>query len=121
MTVNMKKIQNVLQKECLENVELLSFTVDPTRDSVEQLSQYARTYNLNSKNWNLLTGNQNTIYDLGVNGFLVPNQEDALAPGGFLHSEKLILIDQKQRIRGYYDGTNPSNISVIVEDIKSLL
>lgn len=121
MTVNMKKIQNALQKECLENVELLSFTVDPTRDSVEQLSQYARTYNLNSKNWNLLTGNQNTIYDLGVNGFLVPNQEDALAPGGFLHSEKLILIDQKQRIRGYYDGTNPSNISVIVEDIKSLL
>ena len=45
----------------------------------------------------LLTGDQKSIYELGVNGYLVPNQEDALAPGGFLHSEKMILIDQQQQ------------------------
>ena len=64
---------------------------------------------------------QKTIYELGINGYLVPNQEDALAPGGFLHSEKMILIDQQQRIRGYYDGTDEENISKIVKDIKKLL
>lgn len=121
MTVNMKKIQQLINTGCLNNIELLSFTVDPSRDSVEKLKEYCNTYNVDSKNWNMLTGDQNSIYDVGVNGFLVPNQEDALAPGGFLHSEKMILIDKKNRIRGYYDGTDSLNIPIIVQHIKSLL
>ena len=121
MTVNMKKIQQLINTDCLNNIELLSFTVDPSRDSVEKLKEYCTTYNVDSKNWNMLTGDQNSIYELGVNGFLVPNQEDALAPGGFLHSEKMILIDKKNRIRGYYDGTDSLNIPIIVQHIKSLL
>lgn len=121
MTVNMKKIQQLINTGCLNNIELLSFTVDPSRDSVEKLKEYCNTYNVDSKNWNILTGDQNSIYDVGVNGFLVPNQEDALAPGGFLHSEKMILIDKKNRIRGYYDGTDSLNIPIIVQHIKSLL
>jgi len=121
MTVNMKKIQQLINTDCLNNIELLSFTVDPLRDSVEKLKEYCTTYNVDSKNWNMLTGDQNSIYELGVNGFLVPNQEDALAPGGFLHSEKMILIDKKNRIRGYYDGTDSLNIPIIVQHIKSLL
>ena len=116
----MKKIQNALKKKCLD-VELLSFTVDTKRDSIERLNEYVNSYNIDTVNWNLLTGDQNTIYELGVNGFLVPNQEDALAPGGFLHSEKLILIDKEQRIRGYYDGTSTTIIPTIVDHIKSLL
>ena len=67
-----------------------------------------------------MTGDQTTIYELGVNGYLVPNQEDAQAPGGFLHSEKMILVDQQQRIRGYYDGTDPESIAKIVNDINRL-
>ena len=121
MTLNMKKIQDALKIECLNNVELLSFTVDPNRDSIERLNEYANSYKLDPVNWSLLTGDQNTIYELGVNGFLVPNQEDALAPGGFLHSEKLILIDKEQRIRGYYDGTDSTIVPIVVEHIKTLL
>ena len=121
MTLNMHKIQSTLKKNCLTDIELLSFTVDPIKDSSEKLLEYANTYNVDSTNWNMLTGDQSSIYDLGVNGFLVPNQEDALAPGGFLHSEKLILIDQFNRIRGYYDGTDSLNIPIIVQHIQSLL
>ena len=82
---------------------------------------YENDPNGDVENWNMLTGDQSTIYDLGVNGFLVPNQEDALAPGGFLHSEKLILLDQFNRIRGYYDGTDSLNIPIIVQHIQSLI
>ena len=102
--MNMKKIQEKVERECLSNVEFISYTVDPHRDSVERLNEYAKSYNVNFDNWHMMTGDQKSIYELGVNGYLVPNQEDALAPGGFLHSEKMILIDQQQRIRGYYDG-----------------
>jgi len=121
MTINMRKIQSSLRKNCLTDVELLSFTVDPIKDSSEKLLEYANSYKVDTSNWNMLTGDQSTIYNLGVNGYLVPNQEDALAPGGFLHSEKLILIDQFNRIRGYYDGTDSLNIPIIVQHIQSLL
>ena len=120
MTLNMRSIQKELTKACLTDISLLSFTVDPQSDSVERLKEYSQTYNINNDNWNLLTGSQDDIYSLGINGFLVPNQEDALAPGGFLHSEMMILIDKNDRIRGYYDGTDSLNIPTIVQHIKLL-
>ncbi len=117
MTVNMHSLQ---EKTKDLNVQFLSYTVDPMRDTSATLKTYQQAYGINEKNWNMLTGDQFKIYELGVKGYLVPNQEDALAPGGFLHSEMFMLIDQKGRIRGYYDGTNSQNIDKIVRDIKYL-
>jgi len=117
MTVNMHSLQ---EKTKELDVQFLSYTVDPIRDTSATLKTYQQAYGINEKNWNMLTGDQYKIYELGVKGYLVPNQEDALAPGGFLHSEMFMLIDQKGRIRGYYDGTNSQNIDKIVRDIKYL-
>ena len=115
--MNMVKLQ---QQTTALDIKFLSFTVDPKKDSSERLFWYQEAFGINGENWNLLTGNQNAIYSLGVNGFLVPNQEDALAPGGFLHSEKIMLIDSKGRIRGYYDGTDEDQVAVILNDISRL-
>ena len=117
MTMNMVKLQ---QQTTDLNIKFLSFTVDPKKDSSERLLWYQNAFGINAANWNLLTGKQSAIYELGVNGFLVPNQEDALAPGGFLHSEKIILIDPMGRIRGYYDGTDEDQIPILIKDIKRL-
>ena len=117
MTMNMVKLQQ-MTKEL--NVSFVSFTVDPKQDSSERLLWYQETFGINGHNWNLLTGNQTLIYQLGVNGFLVPNQEDALAPGGFLHSEKMMLIDTRSRIRGYYDGTDIDQMTILLNDIIKL-
>lgn len=117
MTMNMVKLQKSAKDL---NVGFVSFTVDPKKDSSERLLWYQDAFGINGENWNLLTGNQSLIYQLGVNGFLVPNQEDALSPGGFLHSEKMMLIDAKSRIRGYYDGTDEDQMMVLLNDIKKL-
>ena len=117
MTMNMVKVQQQLD---ISNVKFVSFTVDPIKDSSERLLWYQDAYGINGENWNLLTGNQNRIYELGIDGFLVPNQEDALAPGGFLHSEMIILVDTKGRIRGYYDGTDEDQIPIILNHIQRL-
>ena len=115
--MNMVKLQQ-MTKEL--NVRFVSFTVDPKKDTAERLLWYQNAFGINGNNWNLLTGNQTLIYKLGVNGFLVPNQEDALTPGGFLHSEKMMLIDAKGRIRGYYDGTDVDQMSILLNDIVKL-
>lgn len=117
MLVSLKKVQAELSDI---DLEIISFTVDPKNDNVERLKWYAEKNEINTANWNFLTGVQQDIYELGVNGFLVPNQEDALAPGGFLHSEKFILIDKHSRIRGWYDGTVDAEMKQLVTDARKL-
>ncbi|MBM78577.1 MAG: hypothetical protein CL846_08850 [Crocinitomicaceae bacterium] len=119
-TVNIKKIQETIQKKCIPNVEFLSFSVDPESDSIEKLRYYAMDYEVNTLNWNFLTGDKDDIYELGVKGYLLPCQEDPSAEGGFLHSEKIILVDKKSRLRAQYDGTNYEDLKRIVSDIQLL-
>ncbi|MCB9189612.1 MAG: SCO family protein [Flavobacteriales bacterium] len=100
---------------------VIAHTVDPERDTVDRLKFYGDEYGFDYSNYNFVTGDKQTIYELGINSYLVPNQEDALAPGGFLHSEKLILIDSKGRIRGYYEGTEIKEVDHLIEDLKLLI
>lgn len=100
---------------------VVAHTVDPERDSIERLKFYGDEYGFDYSNYNFVTGKKETIYQLGITGYMVPNQEDALAPGGFLHSEKLILVDSKGRIRGYYEGTEMAQVELLIEDLKLLI
>jgi len=118
LTQNMKKVQ--AETKGL-NVSFLSHTVDPRNDTVGRLKWYCENKGLDNSNWNLVTGDQSSIYEMGVLSYLVPNSEDALAPGGFLHSDKFILIDTKSRIRGMYSGTDSTEVDQLVIDINTLL
>ena len=104
-----------------EQVKFISFTVDPEHDTVDILKQYAEKNHVNPEIWNLVTGDQRKIYELGVNSFKLSTQEDALAEGGFLHSNLFVLIDEEKHIRGYYDGTSSEEIRVLAGDIKKLI
>ena len=119
MMTNMKKFANAFKNE--DEVKIVSFTVDPERDTVEKMKKYADKNGIDSKQWNLLTGDKETIYELGVYGYLLSAQEDALAPGGFLHSGQFILVDKEKRIRGIYEGTNAKEIDRMMGDTKILL
>ena len=115
---SLKHIQHELKNV---DVEIISHTVDPKNDTPERLKWYVEKNEVDTHNWNFLTGVQQDIYELGVNGYLVPNQEDALAPGGFLHSEKLMLIDKKNRIRGFYNGRDKESVAKLIEDVNLLV
>lgn len=119
MTTNMKKFAAAFKNN--DEVRIVSFTVDPERDTVEKLKKYADKNGINSKQWNLLTGDKETIYELGVYGYLLSAQEDALAPGGFLHSGQFILVDKEKRIRGIYEGTKAKEMDRMIEDARILL
>lgn len=119
MMTNMKKFANAFKNN--DEVRIVSFTVDPERDTVEKMKKYADKNGINSKQWNLLTGDKETIYELGVYGYLLSAQEDALAPGGFLHSGQFILVDKEKRIRGIYEGTKAKEMDRMIEDARLLL
>ena len=101
-------------------VLFMSHSIDPKRDSVMKLRSYAESLGVQSKSWHFMTGEKDEIYDL-AKAYMISAAEDPRAPGGYIHSGAFILIDQKGRIRGYYDGTLPEDTETLKNDIKKLL
>ncbi len=120
MTSNLGILQSTFSQE--KEFKIVSFSVTPWIDSVAKLKEYGLKHNINAANWRLLTGEKDQIYTLGRKSFfaektlgLTKNSTD------FLHTETMVLIDKKSRIRGVYNATNPDEIPRITEDIDILL
>jgi len=120
MMRNLKTLQDTFRLD--NRIKLVSFSVMPWADSVGRLKQYGIENNINSKQWHLLTGNKDKIYTLGRQSFFAEktlgiqkNNTD------FLHTESMLLIDKKARIRGVYNATQKVDIERITEDISVLL
>lgn len=101
MTINMRYIQSELS--IYPNIKFLSHTVNPEYDTPERLKQYAKRMRIDESNFNFVTGAKEDIYDI-ARSYFVNAQEDELAPGGFLHSEYLVIIDREGRVRSGYSN-----------------
>ncbi len=120
MSRNMARIQEEFMT--IDSVFLLSHTVDPERDSVAKLYEYAQRYDVNPRRWLLLTGDKKALYDMARYSYLI----SATIPGDggpddFIHDNHLVLVDREKRIRGFYDGTNDEDVDRMILDIKKLL
>ena len=58
---------------------------------------------IDESNFNFVTGDKNQIYEI-AKSYFVNVSEDELAPGGFLHSEYLVIIDKEGRVRSGYSN-----------------
>ena len=112
-----------LQKrfEGREPLRLVSVTVDPAHDGVEQLREYAERYGANAKRWWFLTGSAEAIDALVRGGFKLGTQMPEPGSTDVIHSTRLVLVDPEGRIRGYYDGTEMEEASRLIEDLDGML
>jgi protein SCO1 len=102
-------------------VMLLSHTIDPARDSVAVLREFAEGLGVDGRQWLFVTGDKEKIYEIGENSYMVTAEEDASAPGGVVHSGAFILVDTQKRIRGIYDGTTEEGVDKLMTDMEKLL
>lgn len=111
-----------LQKP-LENsdVHLVSFTIDPERDTPEVLHNYAEKLRAQTGRWDFLTGNKSAIYDLSQKGFKLAAVEGNEETGMPVHSTRMVLVDRKGQIRGYYDALAADGVTKLIADTKHLL
>lgn len=119
MSVEMKKVYNEVAH--LEDVVLLSYTIDPERDNVAQLKNYASNLGVATNRWHFLTGNKDSIMNLAINSYYATAYPDSTAPGGFTHSGGLLLVDRQNHIRGVYDGTNMNETKRLINDVNTLV
>lgn len=120
MTANMVKLQDMVRKEGLENVEFVSFSVDPDKDTPQALTEYGEKFNVDFKNWTFLTGySQTEIEKFAVDNFkaLVKKPEE----GDYvIHGTSFYLVDQEGKIKKDYTGIKEVPFDEIIKDIKSL-
>lgn len=101
-------------------VHLVSITVDPARDSFQQMRQYADRFNVNHDHWAFLTGNRDSIYQFARNELGLSIQPGEGGAEDFLHTQKIVIIDQDRYIRGYYDGLDSVALGKCAYDISLL-
>jgi protein SCO1 len=115
-----KNLKDVFEKFKMDTAFLiLSHTVDPDRDSVSVLSQYAKRYRATAPGWEFLTGNKDSLYKRASSDYLLSAIDSGSS--SFIHTQYVALLDKKRRIRGFYDGTNKESILLLESDIKQLL
>ena len=102
-------------------LKFVSVTVDPETDKVPVLKNYAKALKANDNQWKFLTGDTTTIYGLSRDGLLLSAVNGKNNPEDYVYSEKLVLLDQERRIRGYYNGTSVNEMSKLNDEIKVLI
>ena len=117
MTKNMYQLQEELKNE--DEILLLSHSVMPEVDTVEQLKEYAIENNVNDSKWNLVTGDKKQIYELARKSYLAV-EDSNFNEFDMIHTENFMLIDKEKQIRGFYDGTNSEEINQLLKDIEIL-
>lgn len=125
MTDNMVWLQDKIKDN--PKVKLLSHSVFPIEDTVEVLKKYAKEKGVIDAKWNLVTGNQKEIYKIARQSYLVVKTGKPEELYDMVHTENFVLVDQKGRIRGFYNGLNideevkgEKNLTQLLEDIELL-
>jgi protein SCO1 len=120
----MKELQDALLAQGLvDRVALVSFTVDPLRDTPAVLAEYAARFGTDPRVWRLLTGPNGVVQNMLQRGFKVgaafarePGIEATLVPltdtiamqalknYSVIHSERFLLVDRHGKIRTDFDS-----------------
>jgi protein SCO1/2 len=103
------------------DVHLISFTVDPDKDTPAVLRDYAGRLHAQAGRWDFLTGSKQAIYDISRNGFKLGISDGSEELGVPVHSTRMVLVDRKGMIRGYYDALAPDGVNKVLADASHLL
>lgn len=119
MAAELLKIQKTIRNEdgLAGKLRLVSFSLDPERDTPLQLAQYSSQQGIDSDYWSFLRGERGEIVRLCEQGFRMSagRGREAGADPGVPHSDRFALVDAEGIIRGYY---RPSSIP---DDLEKLL
>lgn len=121
-TADMARLQDRWRNE--SDLELVSFSVDPARDTPQVLSRYARQFKADPQRWLFLTGDRSEIVRVIEDGFrlaMAPVSSANRSSEVIVHSPRFVLVDRQGQIRGYYDNRDLKALERLNEDVAKLL
>lgn len=114
MTKNMAQLFRSFKM--LNDVSFVSITVNPEFDTPVVFNEYAKKYGADKNKWHFLSGSREAISRITVEGFKLGSIEEPI-----FHSAQFALVDRHLRIRGYYDGTDNTEVAQLFKDVATLL
>lgn len=148
-----ERMQDLAADVSADEVNLVSFSVDPLTDTPEVLEAYARKHEA-GPNWYFLTGPRDEIHRVVREGFMLVLDDSArsdttpvtpmsrpVPPDGtppedtasedtasdsalaepIVHSNRFVLVDGENRIRGYYNAFDAQELEQLRVDLAALL
>lgn len=122
MSSKMAELQTAVPEP---TVKLVSFTVDPDRDTPQVLKEYARKFDADESRWFFVTGEKSKVYEFvhGMHLTAEPQQggggEDD-DNGAILHDTRFLLVDQQGQVRGIYSINDPEEMKQLAADARTL-
>ena len=113
MAINMKELYDFYAES--PEVQFVSISVDPARDTPEVLREYAARTGVTDERWTFLHGELPEVQRLLEQGFYLA--ADNLPMG---HTTKFVLVDQLGQIRGYYDYNDRLALEVLKQNVQHL-
>jgi len=123
LTTNMRYLQQSINNsqrvgdKTPDFLHFLSFSIDPERDSVSRLKQWADRFQVNPEQWWLLTGTKKEIYDMAINEMKIGVVDGQGVDTNFIHTDHFVLIDSNRHVRGYYHGLDTASLQQLSNDI----
>ena len=113
VSATMSRLQTDLDLANRPDLRLVTFTIDPDRDTPDELKKYAERYRAHPDRWLFLTGEEEAVHQLAKQGFKVGVDRSAnpnpVEGQEFDHSTRLAVVDKQGRVRGYFDGYRGPN------------
>jgi len=123
LTTNMRWLQQSINNsqrvgdKTPDFLHFLSFSIDPERDSVSRLKQWADRFQVNPEQWWLLSGTKKDIYDMAINEMKIGVVDGQGVDTNFIHTDHFVLIDSNRHVRGYYHGLDTASLQQLSNDI----
>jgi len=120
MTANMTRLQNMLKEEGIQDVEFVSFSVDPTVDTPEKLQEFMKQYDMDASKWHFLTGyTQEEINQFAEKNFQTLVDKPA-STTQVVHGTSLYLVDKSGTVVKKYSAVQNTPYENIINDIKAI-
>jgi protein SCO1/2 len=111
----MSSHMRALQGKVAADVKLVSFSVDPERDTPAALEEYGKKFGADDTHWSFLTGDPKTLNMLDHDAFKLGSLGAAMD-----HSTRFVLVDKKGQVRGYYGIADGDPVARLAKDAERL-
>ncbi len=109
-----QKIKELQEQFSGEGVRFVAISVDPEKDTPEQLTEYAARFNADPQQWLFLTGDLTYIRRVGAEVYKQPVNKQ-------FHTERLVLVDPEGEIEGFYNWPEPAQFEKLKDKIRAYI
>ena len=122
LNANMRTVYDVFKSN--PQFQVVAHTCDPDRDSVQRLKLYADSMKLDSRNWILLTGRKDSLYQAARTSYLLddPKNNVVRIEDQFIHTQFFAVVDKTGQVRGQiFDGLKKEDLIKLKDEVAALL